>query len=165
MLINMYLGTNRLTPIDEKIDTGFFSGFVPWSPPQAVLKAEALGYSPAELKPFLRPLEVSLIVLQENPSKALAFFTFPKSNEKCPSSYDAINFTKKETLIIQADGKEVPLKANQRVRLSRSKALSYSFCGSEEFTINPADNHNYILVFYTTASGIVDCFVTFDQSM
>ena len=161
--IKIALDTNEITSGKEALAPGFYSGLMPWNPPKAILTAEAPGYQTAELKPFLKITETPLIVLQEVPGKILQFTILANSKERAPSFYDAINLTSQENLIIQADKKDVTLPRNQRIRLSKAKSLTYSILGGEVKTIDPSESHNYLMIFYTSVGGLIECFVTFDN--
>ncbi len=163
--IKICLETNQITSGKEAIAPGFYSGLMPWNPPKAILTAEAPGYQTAELKPFLKITESPLIVLQEVPGKILQFTILANSKERAPSFYDAINLTSQENLIIQAEKKDVTLPRNQRIRLSKSKTLTYSIPRGEIQTLDPTDGGNYLLVFYTRTDGAVECYVTFDNPL
>jgi hypothetical protein len=160
--IKICLETNQITSGKEAIPPGFYSGFIPWNPAKATLTAEAPGYQTAELKPFLKMTETPLIVLQEVPGKILQFTILANSKERAPSFYDAINLTTQENLTIQADKKAVSLPRNQRIRLSKSKTLTYSIPRGELQTLDPTDGGNFLLVFYSRTDGSVECYVTFD---
>jgi len=82
MIIKISLGSNLLTPGDEEINQGFYSGMMPWRPEKEILKAEAAGYQSAELKPFLKPTETPVIILQENPAKTLKLTVLPCPTQK-----------------------------------------------------------------------------------
>lgn len=163
--IRICLEGNEITSGKEAIPTGYYSGLMPWDPPKAILTAQAPGYQTAELKPFLKITETPLIVLREAPGKILQFTVFPNSKERLPSFYDAINLTSQENLTIQVDKKPVTLPRNQRIRLSKAKAFSYSLQGREPELIDPVDGGNYFMVFYSRSDGSVDCFVTFDNPL
>ena len=163
--LKITLDTNQIASGKEAIAPGFFSGLMPWNPPKAILNAEAPGYQTAELKPFLKITETPLIVLQEAPGKILQFTILANSKERAPCFYDAINLTSQENLNIQADKKDVTLPRNQRVRLSRSKTLTYSIPRGEIQTLDPTDGGNYLLVFYSRIDGAVECYVTFDNPL
>jgi len=163
--IKICLETNQITSGNEAIPPGFSSGLMPWNPPKAILTAQVAGYQTAELKPFLKITETPLIVLQEAPGKILQFNVIPNSKERAPSFYDAINLTSLENLTIQADKKEVVLPRNKRMRLSKSKTLSYAVPRGETQTLDPSDGGNYLLVFYNRTDGAVDCYVTFDNPL
>ena len=107
--------------------------------------------------------DTPLIVLQEVPGKILQFTILANSKERAPSFYDAINLTAQENLTIRADNKDVTLPQNQRIRLSRAKSLSYSISGGEIRTIDPSEENNYLMVFYSSIGGLIECFVTFDN--
>jgi hypothetical protein len=161
--IKICLETNQIASGKEGLAPGFYSGLMPWDPPKAILTAETPGYQTAELKPFLKITETPLIVLQEVPGKILQFTILANSKERAPSFYDAINLTTQENLTIQADKKDVSLPRNQRIRLSKSKTLTYSIPRGEIQTLDPADGGNFLLVFYTRTDGSVECYVTFDN--
>ena len=160
--IKICLENNQITSGKEAIAPGFYSGLMPWDPPKAILTAEAPGYQTAELKPFLKMTDTPLIVLQEVPGKILQFTILANSKERAPSFYDAINLTTQENLTIQADKKAVSLPRNQRIRLSKSKTLTYSIPRGELQTLDPTDGGNFLLVFYSRTDGSVQCYVTFD---
>ena len=161
--IKISLETNQITSGKEAISPGFYTGFTSWNPGKATLTAEAPGYQTAELKPFLKMTDTPLIVLQEVPGKILRFTILANSKERAPSFYDAINLTAQENLTIRADNKDVILPRNQRIRLSRSKSLSYSISGRKVRTIDPSEENNYLMVFYSSIGGLIECFVTFDN--
>ena len=165
LAIKIALDTNEIASGKEALAPGFYSGLMPWNPPKAILTAEAPGYQTAELKPFLKITETPLIVLQEVPGKILQFTILANSKERAPSFYDAINLTSQENLTIQADKKDVALPRNQRIRLSKSKTLTYSIPRGEIQTLDPTDGGNYLLVFYTRTDGAVECYVTFDNPL
>ena len=141
----------------------FFTGFTSWDPAKAILTAEAPGYRAAQLNPSLKTTEAPLIVLQETSGKTLQFTVIANSKERAPSFYDAINLTTKENLTIRADNKDVTLPQNQRIRVSKAKSLTYSIFGGEVKTIDPSESHNYLMIFYTSIGGLIECFVTFDN--
>jgi hypothetical protein len=161
--IRITLDTNEIAAGKEVISPGFYTGFIPWNPAKAILTAEAPGYRTAELKPFLKTSQAPLIVLQEAPGKTLQFTVIANSKERAPSFFDAINLTTQENLTIRADNKDVTLPQNQRIRLSKAKSLTYSILGGEVKTIDPSESHNYLMIFYTSVSGLIECFVTFDN--
>ena len=161
--IKIILDTNEITSGKEALPPGFYSGFMPWNPAKATLTAEAPGYQTAELKPFLKMTDTPLIVLQEVPGKILRFTILANSKERAPSFYDAINLTAQANLTIRADNKDVTLPQNQRIRLSRAKSLSYSISGRKVRTIDPSEENNYLMVFYSSIGGLIECFVTFDN--
>ena len=161
--IKITLDTYQIASGKEGLAPGFYSGLMPWNPPKAILTAEAPGYQTAELKPFLKVTETPLIVLQEVPGKILQFTILANSKERAPSFYDAINLTSQENLTIQADKKDVALPRNQRIRLSKSKTLTYLIPRGEIQTLDPTDGGNYLLVFYNRTDGTVECYVTFDN--
>jgi len=163
--IKIMLDTNQIASGKEGLAPGFYSGLMPWNPPKAILTAEAPGYQTAELKPFLKITETPLIVLQEVPGKILQFTILANSKERAPSFYDAINLTSQENLTIQAEKKDVTLPRNQRVRLSKSKTLTYSIPRGEIQTLDPTDGGNYLLVFFSRTDGAVECYVTFDNPL
>ena len=163
LLIKISLDTNEITSGKEALLPGFFTGFTPWNPAKAILSAEAPGYQPAKLMPFLKTTEAPILVLQETTGKTLQFTVLANSKERAPSFYDAINLTTKENLTIRADNKDVTLPKNQRIRLSKAKSLSYSILGGEVKTIDPSENHNYLMIFYSSVGGLIECFVTFDN--
>ena len=161
--IKIMLDTNQIASGKEGLAPGFYSGLMPWNPPKAILTAEAPGYQTAQLKPFLKTTEAPIIVLQETSGKTLQFTVIANSKDRAPSFYDAINLTTKENLTIRADNKEVTLPKNQRIRLSKAKSLTYSILGGEVKTIDPSESHNYLMIFYTSVGGLIECFVTFDN--
>ena len=163
LLIKIALDTNEITSGKEALPPGFFTGFTSWNPAKAILTAEAPGYQTAQLKPFLKTTEAPIIVLQETSGKTLQFTVIANSKERAPSFYDAINLTTKENLTIRADNKDVTLPQNQRIRLSKAKSLTYSILGGEVKTIDPSESHNYLMIFYTSIGGLIECFVTFDN--
>ena len=163
--LKITLATNEIASGKEALAPGFYSGLMPWNPPKAILTAQAPGYQTAELKPFLKVTETPLIVLQEVPGKILQFTILANSKERAPSFYDAINLTSQENLTIQADKKDVALPRNQRIRLSKSKTLTYSIPRGEIQTLDPTDGGNYLLVFYSRTDGAVECYVTFDNPL
>ena len=163
LLIKIALDTNEITSGKEALPPGFFTGFTSWDPAKAILTAEAPGYQTAQLKPFLKTTEAPIIVLQETSGKTLQFTVIANSKERAPSFYDAINLTTKENLTIRADNKDVTLPQNQRIRLSKAKSLTYSILGGEVKTIDPSESHNYLMIFYTSIGGLIECFVTFDN--
>ena len=161
--IKIALDTNEITSGKEGVSPGFYTGFCPWDPAKAILTAEAPGYQTAQLKPFLKATEAPIILLQETAGKTLQFTVLANSKERSPSFYDAINLTTKENLTIRADNKDVTLPQNQRIRLSKAKSLTYSILGGEVKTIDPSESHNYLMIFYTSIGGLIECFVTFDN--
>jgi hypothetical protein len=161
--IKIALDTNEITSAKEAIPPGFYTGFIPWNPAKATLTAETPGYRTAELKPFLKSTETPLIVLKETSDKVLEFIILANSKERAPSFYDAINLTSQENLTIRADNKDVTLPRNQRIRLSKAKSLSFSVLGGEVRTIDPSEQRNYLMVFYNSIGGLIECFVTFDN--
>jgi hypothetical protein len=161
--IRITLDTNEIAAGKEAVSPGFYTGFIPWNPAKAILTAEAPGYRTAELKPFLKTSEAPLIVLQEAPGKILQFTVIANSKERAPSFFDAINLTTQENLTIRADNKDVTLPRNQRIRLSKSKSLTFSTLGGEVRTIDPSEGHNYLMVFFNSTSQFIECFVTFDN--
>jgi hypothetical protein len=163
MIIKISLGSNFLTPGDEEINPGFYSGMMPWRPEKEILKAEAAGYQSAELKPFLKPTETPVIILQENPAKTLKLTVLPNAKERSPAFFDAINLTSRESLQIEADGKPCSLPNNKRIRLSKEKKFSFTIPGKPTKTINPDDPCSFLLIFYTRPDGTVDCTVTLDN--
>jgi hypothetical protein len=163
--IKICLETNQITSGKEAISPGFYTGFTSWNPGKATLTAEAPGYQTAELKPFLKMTDTPLIVLQEVPGKILRFTILANSKDRAPSFYDAINLTTQANLTIRADNKDVTLPQNQRIRLSRAKSLSYSISGHEIRTIDPSEENNYLMVFYSSIGGLIECFVTFDNPL
>jgi hypothetical protein len=165
LLIKIALDTNEITSGKEAVSPGFFTGFTPWHPAKATLTAEAPGYQTATLKPFLKTTEAPLIVLQETSGKTLQFTIVANSRERAPSFYDAINLTTQENLTIRADNKDITLPQNQRIRISSAKSLSYSILGGEVKTIDPSEGHNYLMVFYSSTGGLIECFVTFDNPL
>jgi hypothetical protein len=162
-IIKISLGNNFLTPDDEEINPGFYSGMMPWRPEKEILKAEAAGYQSTELKPFLKPTETPVIILQENPAKTLKLTVLPNAKERSPAFFDAINLTSLESLQIEADGKPCSLPNNKRIRLSKEKKFSFTIPGKPTKTINPNDPSGFLLVFYTRPDGTVDCTVTLDN--
>jgi hypothetical protein len=162
-IIKISLGSNQLTPGDEEINPGFYTGMMPWRPEKEILKAEAAGYQSAELKPFLKVTETPVIILQENPSKTLKFTVLPNAKERSPAFFDAINLTSQESLQIEANGKPYKLPNSQRIRLSKEKKFSFTIPGKPEKTIDPEDPCGFLLVFYTRPDGTVDCTVTLDN--
>ena len=162
-IIKISLGNNFLTPDDEEINPGFYSGMMPWRPEKEILKAEAAGYQSAELKPFLKPTETPVIILQENPAKTLKLTVLPNAKERSPAFFDAINLTSLESLQIEADGKPCSLPNNKRIRLSKEKKFSFTIPGKPTKTINPDYPSGFLLVFYTRPDGTVDCTVTLDN--
>jgi hypothetical protein len=163
MIIKISLGSNLLTPGDEEINPGFYSGMMPWRPEKEILKAEATGYQTTELKPFLKPTETPVIILQENPAKTLKLTVLPNAKERSPAFFDAINLTSQESLQIEADGKPCSLPNNKRIRLSKEKKFSFTTPGKPTKTINPDDPSGFLLIFYTRPDGTVDCTVTLDN--
>jgi len=163
MIIKISLGSNLLTPGDEEINQGFYSGMMPWRPEKEILKAEAAGYQSAELKPFLKPTETPVIILQENPAKTLKLTVLPNAKERSPAFFDAINLTSQESLQIEADGKPCSLPNNKSIRLTKEKKFSFTIPGKPTKTINPDDPSGFLLVFYTRPDGTVDCTVTLDN--
>jgi hypothetical protein len=163
LLLKITLDTNEITSGKEALPPGFFTGLTPWRPAKAILTAEAPGYQTAQLKPFLKTTEAPLIVLQETAGKTLQFTVLANSKERAPSFYDAINLTTKQNLTIRADNKDVTLPQNLRIRLSKAKSLTYSVLGGEVKTIDPSERHNYLMIFYTSVGGLIECFVTFDN--
>jgi len=162
-IIKISLGSNQLTPGDEEINPGFYTGMMPWRPEKETLKAEVSGYQSAELKPFLKVTETPVIILQENPSKTLKFTVLPNAKERSPAFFDAINLTSQESLQIEANGKPYKLPNSQRIRLSKEKKFSFTIPGKPEKTIDPEDPCGFLLVFYTRPDGTVDCTVTLDN--
>jgi len=163
MIIKIFLGANLLTPGDEEINPGFYTGMMPWRPEKETLKAEAPGYQPAELKPFLKATETPVILLQENPSKTLKLTVLPNAKERSPAFFDAINLTSQESLQIEASGKPCSLPNNKRVRLTKEKKFSFVIPGKPTKTIDPEDPSGFLLVFYNRPDGTVDCVVTLDN--
>jgi hypothetical protein len=162
-IIKLSLGSNLLTPGDEQINPGFYTGMTPWRPEKETLKAEAAGYQSAELKPFLKASETPVIILQESPAKTLKLTVLPNAKERSPAFFDAINLTTQESLQIEANGKPYKLPNNQRIRLSKEKKFSFTIPGKPEKTIDPEDPCGFLLVFYTRPDGTVDCTVTLDN--
>ena len=162
-IIKISLGSNLLTPGDEEINPGFYSGMMPWRPEKETLKAEAAGYQSAELKPFLKVTETPVIILQENPAKTLKLTVLPNAKERSPAFFDAINLTSQESLQIEANGKPYSLPNNKRVRLTKEKKFSFTIPGKPEKTIDPEDPSGFLLIFYTRPDGTVDCAVTLDN--
>jgi hypothetical protein len=162
-IIKISLGSNLLTPGDEEINPGFYSGMMPWRPEKETLKAEAVGYQSAELKPFLKVTETPVIILQENPAKTLKLTVLPNAKERSPAFFDAINLTSQESLQIEANGKPCFLPNNKRIRLTKEKKFSFTIPGKAEKTIDPEDPIGFLLVFYTRPDGTVDCAVTLDN--
>jgi hypothetical protein len=162
-IIKISLGNNLLTPGDEEINPGFYTGMMPWRPEKETLKAEAAGYQSAELKPFLKVTETPVIILQENPSKTLKLTVLPNAKERSPAFFDAINLTSQESLQIEANGKPFSLPNNKRIRLTKEKKFSFTIPGKPEKTIDPEDPCGFLLVFYTRPDGTVDCTVTLDN--
>jgi hypothetical protein len=162
-IIKISLGNNLLTPGDEEINPGFYTGMMPWRPEKETLKAEAAGYQSAELKPFLKVTETPVIILQENPSKTLKLTVLPNAKERSPAFFDAINLTSQESLQIEANGKPCSLQNNKRIRLTKDKKFSFTIPGKPEKTIDPEDPCGFLLVFYTRPDGTVDCTVTLDN--
>jgi hypothetical protein len=162
-IIKISLGTNLLTPDDEEINLGFYTGMMPWRPEKETLKAESTGYQSADLKPFLKITEAPVIILQENPAKTLKFTVVPNAKERSPAFFDAINLTSQESLQIEADGKPCSLPNNKRIRLSKEKKFSFTTPGKPTKTINPEDPSGFLLIFYTRPDGTVDCTVTLDN--
>lgn len=163
MIIKISLGNNLLTPGDEEINPGFYSGMMPWRPEKEILKAEAVGYQSAELKPFLKITETPVIIVQENPAKTLKLTVLPNAKERSPAFFDAINLTSQESLQIEANGKPCSLPNNKRIRLSKEKKFSFTTPGKPEKTIDPEDPCGFLLVFYTRPDGTVDCTVALDN--
>ena len=163
MIIKISLGSNLLTPGDEEINPGFYSGMMPWRPEKEILKAEAVGYQSAELKPFLKITETPVIIVQENPAKTLKLTVLPNAKERSPAFFDAINLTSQESLQIEANGKPCSLPNNKRIRLSKEKKFSFTTPGKPEKTIDPEDPCGFLLVFYTRPDGTVDCTVALDN--
>jgi hypothetical protein len=161
--IKIALDTNEITSGKEAVSPGFYTGFCSWDPAKATLTAEAPGYQTAQLKPFLKTTEAPIIVLQETAGKTLQFTVIANSKDRAPSFYDAINLTSKENLTIRVDNKDITLPKNQRIRLSEAKSLSYSIAGREVKTIDPSEGHNYLMIFYSSIGGLIECFVTFDN--
>jgi hypothetical protein len=149
MIIKISLGSNFLTPGDEEINPGFYSGMMPWRPEKATLKAEVNGYQTAELKPFLKATETPLIILQESSPHVLQLNVIPNSKERSPSFYDAINLTTKDNLEIQANKNSFSLPKNKRIRLSKEKRLSYALLGKQSEDLDPSDPGNFLFVLYT----------------
>jgi len=162
-IIKISLGNNLLTPGDEEINPGFYTGMMPWRPANETLKAEAAGYQSAELKPFLKATETPVILLQENPAKTLKLTVLANAKERSPAFFDAINLTSQESLQIEANGKPVTLPNNKRTRLTKDKKFSFTIAGKPEKTIDPEDPSGFLLVFYTRPDGTVDCAVTLDN--
>jgi len=162
-IIKISLGSNLLTPGDEEINPGFYSGMMPWRPEKETLKAEAAGYQSAELKPFLKVTETPVIILQENPAKTLKLTVLPNAKERSPAFFDATNLTSQESLQIEANGKPCSLLNNKRIRLTKEKKFSFTIPGKPEKTIDPEDPSGFLLVFYTRPDGTVDCAVTLDN--
>ena len=162
-IIKLSLGSNLLTPGDEEINPGFYTGMMPWRPEKETLKAEAAGYQSAELKPFLKATETPVIILQENPPKTLKLTVVPNAKERSPAFFDAINLTSQESLQIEANGKPCSLLSNKRIRLTKEKKFSFTIPGKPEKTIDPEDPSGFLLVFYTRPDGTVDCAVTLDN--
>jgi hypothetical protein len=162
-IIKISLGSNLLTPGDEEINPGFYSGMMPWRPEKEPLKAEAAGYQSAELKPFLKATETPVIILQENPAKTLKLTVLPNAKERSPAFFDAINLTSQESLQIEANGKSCSLPNNKRIRLTKEKKFSFTIPGKPEKTIDPEDPCGFLLIFYTRPDGTVDCAVTLDN--
>ena len=162
-IIKISLGSNQLTPSDEEINPGFYSGMMPWRPEKETLKAEAAGYQSAELKPFLKVTETPVIILQESPAKTLKLTVLPNAKERSPAFFDAINLTSQESLQIQANEKPCTLPNNKRIRLSKEKKFSFTIPGKPTKTIDPEDPSGFLLVFYTRPDGTVDCTVTLDN--
>jgi len=162
-IIKISLGSNLLTPGDEEINPGFYTGMMPWRPEKESLKAEATGFQSAELKPFLKVTETPVILLQENPAKTLKLTVLPNAKERSPAFFDAINLTSQESLQIEANGKPCSLPNNKRVRLTKEKKFSFTIPGKPEKTIDPEDPCGFLLIFYTRPDGTVDCAVTLDN--
>jgi len=162
-IIKISLGSNLLTPGDEEINPGFYTGMMPWRPEKETLKAEAAGYQSTELKPFLKATETPVIILQENPAKTLKLTVLPNAKERSPAFFDAINLTSQESLQIQANEKPCTLPNSQRIRLSKEKKFSFTIAGKPTKTIDPEDPGGFLLIFYTRPDGTVDCTVTLDN--
>jgi hypothetical protein len=159
------IGTNTIIQAagEETMGLGTYTGLLPWRPENGVLKIEAQGYAVLEKKPFLKPRETPLCVLKEVSPGTLDLLIVPNAKIRAPSFYDAINLSDQPTLQLQANKKEIELPQGQRIRLSTEKSLVYSL-GQQIFDpIDPPENGNFLLVFFTDSDKTLRCMVTRDD--
>ena len=163
----VWIGTNPVA-VAEGADSwglGTYTGLLPWKPEGGILKIEAKGYAPLEKKPFLKAGETPLFVLKEVSSGTLDLLVVPNTKSRAPSFYDALNLTDRPTLRIQANQKDFDLPQGQRVRLTTEKMLRYKFGPQAAEPLDPSENGNFLLVFFTDGKKEVQCCVTRDDPL
>ena len=159
------IGTNTIIQAagEETMGLGTYTGLLPWRPENGVLKIEAQGYAVLERKPFLKPGETPLCVLREASPGTLDLLVVPNAKVRGPSFFDAINLSAQSNLRLQANKKEIDLPQGQRTRLTTEKSLVYSL-GQQVFDpIDPPENGNFLLVFFTDSDKSIRCMVTRDD--
>ena len=149
---------------EDLIGPGSTSGLVMWHPAKEPLRAQAKGYTPGLLRPFLKPGESPVVLLTERPSGTLAFEVIPNTANREGGFYDAINLTSETSLQITVDGKLVSLPNGKRTRLGTKKTLTYALSKGSGDTLEAAgdDPPQHLLIFYRTAAGRTECVVVPD---
>jgi hypothetical protein len=149
------IGTNNvvLDATAEPVGSGFTSSLLPWRPARAKLRAEAAGYQPAELSPFLQIGETPVLILQERSPGSLSFSIIKNSENRDGPFYDAINLTKDSSLSVTANGKNIQLPRSKRVRLSSEKRVEFKVEGGPSDVLESMDDPSFLVLFYTGADG------------
>ena len=141
----------------DLVGPGSTSGLAMWHPAKKPLRAQAEGYAPGLLKPFLKPGETPIVLLTENPSGTLAFEVIPNTMNREGGFYDAINLTAAPSLQITVDGKPVALPRGKRIRVSTEKQLTYSIPNGGQGTLGTDNPAHRLLVFHQDAQGKTVC--------
>jgi len=147
----------------DPILPGLKTGLIPWLPATQPLRAQAEGYTAAELRPFLKPGETPVVLLTEKSAGTLAFEVIPNADKRDGGFYDAINLTAEPVLQLTVDGKPISLPKGKRIRLGTKKTLTYSLPGERGNNLDSEDDPpQSLLIFYRAYTGKTKCTVVPD---
>jgi hypothetical protein len=149
------IGTNNVV-LDASADPvggGYASSLMPWRPAKAALRAEAKGYSPAELRPFLQPGETPVVVLQERTPGSFTFSIIKNADNRGGPFYDAINLSAQPSLTLTANGKKIRLPKGERMRIGTEKTVKFSVEGGPADILESMEDPSHLVLFYSKPSG------------
>ena len=159
------IGANNvvLDATAEPVGSGFTSSLLPWRPAKANLRAEAKGYQPTELRPFLKPGETPVVVAQERSAGSLSFSLIKNAVSRDGPFYDAINLSSQPSLVVTANGKKFRLPKGERVRIGTERTVKFSVEGGPSDTLESMEDPSHLVLFYTGSGNKIEFSVVADM--